>query len=160
MALAERRPYGLSRWLANTPRWFSRLGPGWLLGHRAMRLTHRGRTGGLVRQTILDVPRGDPRTREVLVVSGWEGKTDWYRNIGQVGKRRLHVQAVTVPPAAGVRVPLDYRQRHLLAARELSRLTGWNLISASARELERAVQESLPAVGFRWRARKAEQVIT
>lgn len=81
MALAERRPYGLYRWLANAPRWFYRLGLGWLLGQRVMQLTHRGRTSGLVRQTVLEVLHYDPRTREVLVVSGWEGKTDWYRNI-------------------------------------------------------------------------------
>jgi deazaflavin-dependent oxidoreductase (nitroreductase family) len=81
MTLAERRPYGLYRWFANAPRWFYRLGLGWLLGHRLMQLTHRGRMSGLARQTILEVLHYDPQTREVLVVSGWEGKTDWYRNI-------------------------------------------------------------------------------
>ena len=30
---------------------------------------------------ILEVLHYDPKTQEVLVVSGWEGKTDWYRNI-------------------------------------------------------------------------------
>lgn len=62
MALAERRPFGIYRWLANAPRWFYRLGLGWLFGQRVMQLTHRGRKSG-------------------LVVSGWEGKTDWFRNI-------------------------------------------------------------------------------
>jgi len=81
MALAHRRPYGIYRWLANAPRWFYRLGLGWLLGQRVVQLTHRGRKSGLIRRTILEVLHYDPQTREVLVVSGWEGKTDWYRNI-------------------------------------------------------------------------------
>ena len=81
MALAHRRPYGIYRWLANAPRWFYRLGLGWVLGHRVVQITHRGRKSGQIRRTILEVLHYDPQTREVLVVSGWEGKTDWYRNI-------------------------------------------------------------------------------
>ncbi len=81
MALAHRRPYGIYRWLANLPRWFYRLGLGWVLGHRVAQITHRGRKSGQIRRTILEVVHYDPRTQEVLVVSGWEGKTDWYRNI-------------------------------------------------------------------------------
>lgn len=69
------------RWLANAPRWFYRLGLGWLLGHRMVQITHRGRKSGTLRRTVLEVLHFDPQTREVLVVSGWEGKTDWYRNI-------------------------------------------------------------------------------
>jgi len=81
MALAHRRPYGIYRWLANAPRWFYRLGLGWLLGQRLVQITHRGRKSGVLRRTVLEVLHYDPQTREVLVVSGWEGKTDWYRNI-------------------------------------------------------------------------------
>jgi deazaflavin-dependent oxidoreductase (nitroreductase family) len=69
------------RWLANTPRWLYQLGLGWVLGHRVVQITHRGRKSGQIRRTILEVLRYDPQTQEVLVVSGWEGKTDWYRNI-------------------------------------------------------------------------------
>ena len=69
------------RWLANAPRWFYRLGLGWLFGHRMVQITHRGRKSGVLRRTVLEVLHYDPQTREVLVVSGWEGKTDWYRNI-------------------------------------------------------------------------------
>ncbi len=48
MALAHRRPYGVYRWLANAPRWFYRLGLGWLLEHRMVQITHRGRKSGLL----------------------------------------------------------------------------------------------------------------
>jgi deazaflavin-dependent oxidoreductase (nitroreductase family) len=63
-----------------------------------MRLTHRGRKSGLVRQTILEVLRYDPRTREVLVVSGWEGKTDWYRNIQQAPALEVRIGRVHYHP--------------------------------------------------------------
>jgi deazaflavin-dependent oxidoreductase (nitroreductase family) len=46
-----------------------------------VQITHRGRKSGLLRRTILEVLSYDPQTREVQIVSGWEGKTDWYRNI-------------------------------------------------------------------------------
>jgi deazaflavin-dependent oxidoreductase (nitroreductase family) len=81
MALAYRRPYGIYRWLAHAPSWFYQLGLGWLFGHAMVQITHRGRKSGVIRKTVLEVLHYDPRTREVLVVSGWEGKTDWYRNI-------------------------------------------------------------------------------
>lgn len=81
MVLAHRRPYGIYRWLAHAPDWFYRLGLGWLLGNRLMQITHRGRKSGRLRSTVLEVLHYDPQTREILVVSGWEGKTDWYRNI-------------------------------------------------------------------------------
>ena len=81
MALAHRRPYGIYRWGANTPRWLYRLRLGWMLGHRLAQITHRGRKSGQIRRTILEVLHYDPHTQEVVVVSGWEGKTDWYRNI-------------------------------------------------------------------------------
>ena len=54
---------------------------GWVLGHRVAQITHRGRKSGQIRRTILGVLHYDPQTHEVLVVSSWEGKIDWYRNI-------------------------------------------------------------------------------
>jgi len=81
MALAHRRPYGIYKWLANAPRWFYRLGLGWVFGHHMVQITHRGRKSGVLRRTVLEVLQYDQQTREVLVMSGWEGKTDWYRNI-------------------------------------------------------------------------------
>jgi deazaflavin-dependent oxidoreductase (nitroreductase family) len=98
MALAHRRPYGIYRWLANAPRWLYRLGFGWVLGHRAMLLTHRGRKSGQLRRTVLEVLHYDPQTREVLVVSGWEGKTDWYRNIEREPALEVRIGGVHYRP--------------------------------------------------------------
>lgn len=63
MALAHRRPYGVYRVLANAPRWFYRLGLGWVLGHCVAQITYRGRKSGELRRTILEVLRYDPHTR-------------------------------------------------------------------------------------------------
>ena len=86
MALAHRRPYGIYRLLANAPRWFYRLGLGWLLGHRVVQITHRGRKSGLLRRTILEVLSYDPQTREVLVVSGCSSyitARSWGKRVGK-----------------------------------------------------------------------------
>jgi len=90
VALAQRHPYGIYRWLTNLPLWVYRLGLGGLFGRRLLCLTHRGRKSGQIRRTVLEVLSYDSRTHEVLVASAWEGKMDWYRNI-QV-EPALHVQ--------------------------------------------------------------------
>ena len=66
MALAHRRPYGMYRWLANLPRWFYRLGLGWVLGHRVTQITHRGRKSGQIRRTILEVLHYDSQTKGTI----------------------------------------------------------------------------------------------
>ncbi len=98
MSLAHRRPYGIYRLMANSPRWFYQLHLGWILGNRIVQITHRGRKSGLLRRTILEVLKFDPQTREVLVVSGWEGKTDWYRNIQQEPALEVRIGRVHYRP--------------------------------------------------------------
>jgi deazaflavin-dependent oxidoreductase (nitroreductase family) len=131
MALAHRRPYGIYRWLANAPRWFYRLGLGWLLGHRVMQLTHRGRKSGALRRTILEVLHYDPQTREVLVVSGWEGKTDWYRNIErekavEVRIGRVHYRPIQefLSPEETAQIVLTLFRQHPQEVRFVGRLLG------------------------------------
>ncbi len=63
-----------------------------------VQITHRGRKSGLLRRTILEVLSYDPQTHEVLVVSGWEGKTDWYRNIERAPALEVHVGRVHYRP--------------------------------------------------------------
>jgi deazaflavin-dependent oxidoreductase (nitroreductase family) len=71
-------------WLFRIPLWLYRARLGWLLDHRLARLTHVGRRTGRVHQTVVEVVRFDPRTREIVVAAGWGGQTDWYRNIQAV----------------------------------------------------------------------------
>ena len=131
MALAHRRPYGLYRWLANAPNRLYRLGLGWLFGHRMAQITHRGRKSGLVRRTVLEVLHYDPRTREVLVVSGWEGKTDWYRNIQRepalevrIGRVRYRPVQQFLSPEETVQLILTLLRQHPREVRFLGPLLG------------------------------------
>lgn len=75
------RPRGLLRWGYNLPIALYRARLGWLLGHRFLLLTHRGRKTGILRHTVLEVVRYDPATRESAVLSAYGARADWYRNI-------------------------------------------------------------------------------
>jgi hypothetical protein len=114
VALAHRRPDGMYRWVANAPRWFYRLGLGWVLGHRMVQLTHRGRKSGQLRRTILEVLHYDPRAHEVLVVSGWEGKTDLFRPFDISSMFESH------RPEKGEWIPWSPRGDHCLIVSERS----------------------------------------
>ena len=54
---------------------------GWVVGHRFLMLTHRGRRTGWVHETVLEVLHYDPVTQESVVFSGRGRRADWYRNI-------------------------------------------------------------------------------
>jgi deazaflavin-dependent oxidoreductase (nitroreductase family) len=57
------------------------LGLGRLVGHRFLRVIHRGRKSGRQYRTVLEVINYDPSSDESVVLSGWGGRADWYRNI-------------------------------------------------------------------------------
>ena len=161
--LVSTPPSGGLRLVLRLPIVLYRLRLGWLLGQRFVLLEHIGRKSRQVRETVVEVVGHDRASDAYYIVSGWGKRANWYQNLLatpritiQVGRRHLNVCAEPVPLAEGVRVLLDYRQNHPLATRELSRvLTGANLAKASAEELERIVQESLPIVVLRPRAEQA-----
>lgn len=150
-------PSGLLRVLLRLPIALYRLRLGWLLGQRFVLLQHIGRKSGQMRETVVEVIGHDRASDTYYIASGWGKKANWYQNLlaqpkitVQVGRRHLEVCAETLPPKEGVQILLDYRQKHPLATRELSRvLTGANLAKASPEELERIVQESLPILALR-----------
>jgi deazaflavin-dependent oxidoreductase (nitroreductase family) len=76
-----RRPRGLLRLAFRLPVLLYRCHLGWLLGHRFLLLTHRGRRTGAVHDTMLEVLLYDPTTQESIVLSGMGTRADWYRNI-------------------------------------------------------------------------------
>ncbi|PZW29351.1 deazaflavin-dependent oxidoreductase (nitroreductase family) [Thermosporothrix hazakensis] len=99
MTLAKQRPRGLTRLLAKLPLLLYRVGLGWLLGKLFVQITHRGRKSGRIRQTVLEVLRYDRRTHEVVVVSGWQGRTDWYRNIQREPALWVTIGRISYRPA-------------------------------------------------------------
>ena len=75
------RPPSFFPWSARLVNGAYHLGLGWLLGHRLIRITHRGRKTGRLRTSIAEVVHYDPSSGESIVFAGWEGRTDWYRNL-------------------------------------------------------------------------------
>lgn len=67
--------------LLDSPRYLYRNGWGWVLGHRVLQLTHRGRRTGRLRWTVLAVLRYDPKTGEAVVMAGSGPATHWLANI-------------------------------------------------------------------------------
>lgn len=122
-------PRRVGRWLARLPILLYRLGLGGLLGGRVLLLTHRGRTSGQVRRTVLEVVAHDPASGAYIVASGWGRKADWFRNIQQtprvsvtVGRRRFPALARQLSPAAAGPVLAAYARQHPVAFRALAPL--------------------------------------
>ncbi len=76
-----KKPHGLLKWGFKAPIALYRLRLSWLLGHRFLMLTHRGRKSGAIRRTVLEVVHYDPATHESAVLSAYGPKADWYQNI-------------------------------------------------------------------------------
>ena len=81
-----------------------RLGLGWVMGERFLRLTHRGRKSARVRNTVLEVVGRDRESGAYYVASGWGEGSHWFRNIEktpgvgvQVGSRKFKAQAQRLP---------------------------------------------------------------
>jgi hypothetical protein len=68
---ARPRPSGALRVAFRLPIHLYRHDLGWLMGHRVLLLTHRGRKSGRVRRTPLEVIRYDSVSGESIVVSAW-----------------------------------------------------------------------------------------
>lgn len=116
------------------PIWLYRIHLGWLLGHRFVLLTHSGRKSGLPRQAVLEVVRYAPATGACIVASGWDTRSNWFRNVTanpkifiQIGNKRTPAIAERLSPEAGVQELVDYAHRHPLAFRELTRFMGYRL---------------------------------
>jgi deazaflavin-dependent oxidoreductase (nitroreductase family) len=156
-SLVSTPPSGLLRLLLRLPLALYRVKLGWLLGQRFLLLEHIGRKSGQARKTVVEVIGHEQASDTYYIASGWGKRANWYQNLLalpkitiQVGRRHLKVCAESVSPAEGARVLLDYRQKHPLATRELSRmLVGTDLAKASPEALENIVQESLPIVALR-----------
>jgi deazaflavin-dependent oxidoreductase (nitroreductase family) len=128
MRSREHAPRRALRLILRAPLPLYRAGLGVLLGHRLVYLAHRGRVSGRRRETVLEVVSYSPG--EVVVVSGWGARADWYRNLQaapplevRVGARRFaHPQRRFLDAAEGEALLREYRRRHGLAWRQLSRV--------------------------------------
>lgn len=152
----RQRPHGLSRWFFRFPILLYRWGLGWLMGGRFLLLNHIGRKSGLPRQTVLEVVKHDKATDTYYVAVGFGPKTDWYRNLLktpqatiQVKRRKLEVTADPLTPEASGEAMVDYARRHPIAARNLSRLLGYDVRENTEEEYRRVGRELVQFVALR-----------
>ena len=117
----DSRPTGIVLRLYRLPVLLYRLDLGWLLGHRGLLLTHRGRKTGLLRQTVLEVIVYDPAARKSVVLSGYGERADWYRNITtepalevQTGRERYVPAQRFLAPEETLAAIAEYERRHPL----------------------------------------------
>lgn len=130
---------------------------GWLLGGRFCRLTHVGRKSGKRYRTVLEVVGTDDTTGEVMVISGYGAKADWYRNLHangtaeiETGRRQFVASArdLDVDEAERVFVAYErsYRFMKPLLRRLLTKLAGWDYDGSD--EARRKLASQLPIVAF------------
>jgi len=86
------------RWIFKMPIPFYHLGL-WHLAGPFIMLVHKGRKSGETRYTPLEYSY-EPETDSYLLMAGWRGHTDWYRNVcanphvhAQVGRRAFDAVA-------------------------------------------------------------------
>ncbi len=101
----QSRPRGIIRLLLRLPIFLYRRHLGWLLGHRFLLLTHRGRKSGIIRRTVLEVVRFDPATHESIVVSAWGTHADWYRNIQAAPAQKIQTGTDCYIPVQRILTP-------------------------------------------------------
>jgi len=139
------------------PIYLYRLNLGWLLAHRGLLLIHQGRKSGLLRETVLEVIRYDPATKESVVLSGWGEKADCYRNIGvrpalevRTGGERYVPEHRFLAPKENHTEITDYERRHPLAVRIFVQVLGYPL--GATESVRQEFASPLRLVAFRPRA--------
>ncbi len=150
----SRAPRGILRGLLRLPIWLYRLGLGWVLGGRFLKLTHIGRKSGQPREAVLEVVYHDRETGAYTAASGWGEKADWLRNVQktpdvsvQVGRRRFEARARRLGEEESLRQLGAYAREHPLAFKELARLMIGEGLPANE-ESVRQVAGQVPLVVF------------
>jgi len=133
---------------------------GWLLGHRFLMLTHRGRHTGRLHVTVLEVLSWRADVGEAVVLSGFGRRAQWYRNVlaggaveVQIGRERFQPHMRLLAPAEAAAVLADYERRNRFAAplvrTVISRLADVDHDGSDA--ARRRVVQILPVLAFRRR---------
>ncbi|MCP4418498.1 MAG: nitroreductase family deazaflavin-dependent oxidoreductase [Chloroflexi bacterium] len=153
IANQRKRVTGIGRFFFRAPIFFYRIGLGGLLGKRFLLLNHNGRKSGLPRQAVLEVVNYDRAKDIYFIAAGFGKKSHWYLNILaqpevniQVGWRKMAVTAVPLTPEQSGDAMVDYAHRHPTAAKNLSRMIGFN-VSTEA-EYREIGQKSVPFIAL------------
>jgi deazaflavin-dependent oxidoreductase (nitroreductase family) len=146
-------PRGIKAIPWRLPIWLYRLKLGWLLGHRALLLTHIGRISGQARTAMLEVVHYAKDSNTYYVASGFGEKSQWYQNLMktpevtiQVGNKHFPVTAEHLPVNEAERIFGIYQEKHPNAIKNLSRLVGYKLGDSS--EEIRTFMHAIPIIAF------------
>lgn len=127
------KPHGLLQWGFKLPVALYCIQLGWMLGHRFLLLTHRGRKTGNIHQTVLEVVHYDRMTRESVVLSAYGARADWYRNITahpalavRTGGHQYVPQLRVLDAAERFAALQDYERRNRLLFRPVIRFLGYS----------------------------------
>ena len=108
----------------------------------------------MLRETVLEVIRYDPATKESVVLSGWGKKADWYRNIRvrpamevRTGGERYVPEYRFLAPEDNHTEITDCERRHLLAVRIFAQVFGYPL--GATESVRQEFASSLRLVAFR-----------
>lgn len=104
---------------------------GWMFGKRFICITHLGRKSGRTYRTVVEVIDIDHRTGEILIISGFGPKSDWYRNLQahpavevQIGRRRFTPEQRNLPLPEARAALAVYARRHRLLVKRYAKLLG------------------------------------
>ncbi len=93
------KPGPFFKWVFKAPILHYRLGLGWMVGKLFLVITTTGRKSGKPRRTPLEYSYV-PATDTYVIVGGWRGKTDWFKNVSAnplvevwVGRRKFKARA-------------------------------------------------------------------
>ena len=147
-------PRGLKAILWRLPIWLYRLHLGWLVGHRFLLLTHKGRISGKERSAMLEVIKYEKSTNTHFVASGFGEKSDWFQNIIkapdvviQVGSQKYPVRAERLPEGEAEEVFQVYQREHPNAVKNLAKLLGYEI--GDSEEEMMAFLKMVPVIAFR-----------
>ena len=146
-------PRGIKAIPWRLPIWIYRLGFGWLLGEKALLLTHIGRKSGQPRQAVLEIIQAYPSENRYIVVSGFGSGSHWYQNIKieprviiQVGTEKINAIADQLEKKLAGDAMVAYAEKYPGNLKTLSRVLGYEIDHSPAGY--RTFGEQIPVIQF------------
>lgn len=125
-------PNALLRAFFRFPVYIYKIGLGWILGKRFVLFHHVGRKSGKNYQTVVEVVEIEKETGNVIVVSGYGERTQWYQNLKhmqtttiQLGNQKSQVSIEMLSAEAGADIMADYLQHYPKAPKGLFSILGY-----------------------------------
>ena len=146
-------PRGIRKIPWRLPIWIYRLRLGWIFGHRAILLIHKGRNSGKIRYAVLEVIKFEKASNVHYVASGFGGKSDWFQNIVKhphvnirTAGKTLAVKAQVLDVDGAQTVFNEYTDRHPNAIKNLVKFIGYNIGDSHQDTLE--FLRMIPVISF------------